>query len=105
MSLFSNEGEYVNPSSLDVKFLLVLLMGPRNPYQIARQAESDSKPGSRISNSSFQRVVKRLKHAGLIEAQDNGYFRLTPNGRLVLDWELERYQKLIDLAATRRRPD
>lgn len=92
--------------------LLALSSGARHQYGILAQVEHDSGGVVHISPGTVPHVLKRLVHAGLVDAiarrrdlvldgPPRVYYQLTTFGRQALAAELARYQSLVALGYRR----
>lgn len=73
-------------------------------YGILQQCQSDAEGSINLDPGSTYRLLRRLKSAGFIQSTvqlpakgsryDRQYLSLTPTGRLVLQWECQRYRRL-----------
>lgn len=84
----------------DTKILLALLKGPSSGYQIASQCQLDDNSTTRMSNGSLRPALLRLQEMSLVSNGSNNY-QITPLGREVLQWEVDRLNRLIKLARGR----
>ncbi len=91
--------------------LLALAGGPKHGYALAQFCDSDSGGVLDVSVGSLYHLIKRLSEqrfiegAGSAEAVASPYkrklYKLTSNGRKVLEWEMERQAAFTILAKYR----
>lgn len=90
----------------DFHILLALTQGPRHGYALMKEVERESRGGVRLEIGSLYRLLARLLDTGLIEEADEDerrrYYRLSRQGRRVLQAEAERLAGLVELSRARK---
>ena len=90
----------------DFHILLALTQGPRHGYGLMKEVERESRGGVRLEIGSLYRLLARLLDSGLIEEADEDerrrYYRLSRQGRRVLQAEAERLAGLVELSRARK---
>lgn len=100
-------------SATDAHILLVLASENLYGYAILKAVEEESDGLVRPDLGGLYRALSRLRNAGLVDeapvpasagpspGRSRRYFQITPNGRRVLEAELHRLSRLLDLADAR----
>lgn len=111
MTTYRPEQDSINLSTLDKRLLVALLVGPMTGYQVARQCETDSSelPGG-VSRGAIYPALKRMQQYKLINAitanEGNGqFYKISPAGRDIINWELAKQQTLVKLGQERLKAD
>ncbi|GAB3841599.1 PadR family transcriptional regulator [Dactylosporangium cerinum] len=92
--------------------LFALATGDKHGYEIAKQVAEDSQGQVRMGTGTLYGSIKRMLADGLIEqAEDRPapeldderrrYYRLTGEGRRALHAEVQRYARVVAVAADR----
>lgn len=90
--------------------LLALSLRPRHGYEVMQQVAEDSGGRVSIGPGALYASIRQLDDEGLIEEIDapdgedarRRYYRLTADGREVLDAEVAHYARAVTLARRRR---
>jgi DNA-binding PadR family transcriptional regulator len=99
-------------SHQEVAILVVLAEGPRTGYEIMRQYEPDFDGDLSISTGTLYPALRRCRRSGLIEEVESTVLRpgagvrvhrLTDLGQMVLGWQLDIYDMMVDLGRERLR--
>jgi len=98
--LFKRTGPPMTSSSFYV--LLSLTSADRDPDAILEDVTMSSAGRLRLTAARLKIGLRRLVGSGLISAEDGDRYRLTHEGRLQLADELERMERAVRLARTRR---
>ncbi len=90
----------------DFHILLALTQGPRHGYGLMKEVERESRGGVRLEIGSLYRLLARLLDSGLIEEADEDerrrFYRLSRQGRRVLQAEAKRLAGLVELSRARK---
>ena len=90
--------------------LLALSRGARHGLGIADEAEAASEGAVRLGPGTLYRSLDEMRERGLVEPTDapgedvdprRKYYRITGDGRDLLDQEVARLERLLDLARVR----
>jgi len=98
--LFARSGHPL--TSLSFYVLLSLTSNDRDPSAILEDATMSSAGRVRLTPARLKVSLRRLVGSGLVSAQDGDRYRLTHEGRLQLADELERMERAVRLARSRR---
>ncbi|MGH7156675.1 MAG: PadR family transcriptional regulator [Nitrosotalea sp.] len=88
--------------------LLALSLKPRHGYEIIKQVKEDSGGRIKLSPGALYASIKQLNEHRLIEEIDEPtdsrrrYYRLTPQGKKMLNTELEYYKNTVELGRKRQ---
>jgi DNA-binding PadR family transcriptional regulator len=97
----------LNLSSLEMRILVSLLVGPMTGYEVAQQAELDfGEQSGSLSRGAIYPATRKLEQYGVIEKYDSDIskrqvYQISRFGREVLALELGRQQTLIQLGRER----
>ena len=103
--------EHIPMRATELQILLVLLDGSRHGYGIVAALREESDGAIALEPGNLYRVLHRLLAAGLVketdgeaddEAERRRYYGVTPLGRRVAAAELERLERLVELARAKR---
>jgi DNA-binding PadR family transcriptional regulator len=93
--------------------LLAIAKEPDNAYGLLRKIAEDSGESVKLASGSLYPSLKRLLQAGYIEKAEpmpsagrlgeTSVYRLTDVGKMLLTWELDRYNRAVDLGRERLR--
>lgn len=89
----------------DLLILAVLAEGPNHGYGLIKAVEARSEAGVLLDPANLYRVLRRMRAAGWIEESHDPHgdarrrtHRITEEGRMVLDAELARLERLLGQA-------
>ncbi len=97
-------------SASEISIILALSSGQMTGYEIGRQCEEDLADESKMSKGTLYPAIKRLERAGLVEGIESSValrgrrpivYRLTQMGRVMLEWQLAAYRRMVRLGEQR----
>ena len=105
-----NYDEVMQLTEREVRILTALAKEQMSGYEIARQVEEDSGKKLVMSNGTLRPALERMAKFGVIENRGRDshgpglparVWRITSLGRMMLEWELASYRRLIRLGEGR----
>jgi DNA-binding PadR family transcriptional regulator len=94
----------------EARILLALAASQASGYEIARQCEKDSADNIEMSNGTVYPALRRLKQWSAVEVAGEDpsgpgkpakVWRITQTGRMLLEWELASYRRMVRLGQER----
>ena len=105
-----NYDEVMALTEREVRILTALAKGQMSGYEIGRQVEEDSGKQLKLSNGTLRPALERMHRFGVIEERGRDgsgpgspakMWRITSLGRMMLEWELSSYRRLVRLGEQR----
>lgn len=102
--------EYVPLTPHQLQILLALALRPLHGYGLTLITGEDSGGVVQVEQGSIYRTLAGLRRLGLIELLDESpvspgqpsrWYKLTPTGRTVLEWEIDRLRIMVHLGYER----